>query len=549
MTKIAQESIENHYDVVVLGGGLAGLCLARQLALSGADLKVLVLEKRGHPVPEAAHKVGESSVEAGAFYFAEVLDLAEHIHDHQLPKLGLRFFFNQPGHQHLADGLEMGLSARLRTPSYQLDRGRLENHLAQDMTRLGVTFLAGCRVLDVVLEDSDQHRVAFQIGGVGHQVEATWVVDACGRAPILKKKLGLKEAVDHDVNAVWFRVEDLVRIDDWGTWPEVDGEPEVVSSRWLSTNHLMGEGYWVWLIPLASGCTSVGIVADAKIHPLDSYNSLPKAMAWLQQHEPSCAQQLAPFADQAMDFLAVKHFTHGCRQVFSEQRWAITGEAGLFLDPFYSPGSDFIAISNTLITDLILTEQSGRPIGARTVVYNQVYQDFFRNTLLTYQDQYPLFGNPRVMPVKIIWDYAVYWSFPALLVLQRQTSNLKIYPRVRSAMTAMTALNQSMQAFFRAWHDLQDEPIEGVFLDQAKIALLRSLNADLSETMDSDTFLQAVQDNMAKLHCLSGEIVRTVGAHFPELMQFMPEGVGEPGPDRTLDEVFAALGMLDLTSV
>ena len=29
------------------------------------------------------------------------------------------------------------------------------------------------------------------------------------------------------------------------------------------------------------------------------------------------------------------------------------GEAGAFLDPFYSPGSDFIAISNTLSTDLI----------------------------------------------------------------------------------------------------------------------------------------------------------------------------------------------------
>ena len=46
------------------------------------------------------------------------------------------------------------------------------------------------------------------------------------------------------------------------------------------------------------------------------------------------------------------------------ERWALTGEAGLFLDPFYSPGSDFIGISNTYITDLIARDRQG--IGGRS---------------------------------------------------------------------------------------------------------------------------------------------------------------------------------------
>ena len=57
------------HDVVIIGGGLAGLTLALQLKQRFADLDVLVLERRAHPVPEAAHKVGESSVEIGAHYF------------------------------------------------------------------------------------------------------------------------------------------------------------------------------------------------------------------------------------------------------------------------------------------------------------------------------------------------------------------------------------------------------------------------------------------------------------------------------------------------
>ncbi len=46
--------------------------------------------------------------------------------------------------------------------------------------------------------------------------------------------------------------------------------------RWLSTNHLCGPGYWVWLIPLASGSHSVGIVADEK-HAPAAGDSIPSS--------------------------------------------------------------------------------------------------------------------------------------------------------------------------------------------------------------------------------------------------------------------------------
>ena len=83
------------HDVIILGGGLAGLTLALQLKLAKSDISVLVLEKRSENAPVASHKVGESIVELGSYYLREVLQLKEYLAEHQLKKIGFRFFLSQ----------------------------------------------------------------------------------------------------------------------------------------------------------------------------------------------------------------------------------------------------------------------------------------------------------------------------------------------------------------------------------------------------------------------------------------------------------------------
>ena len=119
-----------HATCVILGGGLAGLTLALQLRARLPSWPSPSWSATRHPVPEAAHKVGESSVEIGANYLDTVLGLSEHLRERQLKKFGFRFFFSE-GQPDIDAVTELGASRYLHTPSYQLDRGILENFLAE----------------------------------------------------------------------------------------------------------------------------------------------------------------------------------------------------------------------------------------------------------------------------------------------------------------------------------------------------------------------------------------------------------------------------------
>ena len=190
------------YDVAILGGGLAGLTLARQLLMARPETRIAVIEKRSFPVSETAHKVGESTVEIGAHYFSEELQLKKHLTDHQLPKFGLRFFFKDAC-QSLAEGTEVGGSTFFSAPSYQVDRGRLENFLAESIVEMGATLLEGSRVRELELDSSGgssdnskstpPHQITFLHDGTQQTIDARWVVDASGRASFIKRKLNLEE--------------------------------------------------------------------------------------------------------------------------------------------------------------------------------------------------------------------------------------------------------------------------------------------------------------------------------------------------------------------
>ena len=533
------------FDVTILGGGLAGLTLARQLLLHRPDTRIAVIEKRTFPVPESTCKVGESTVEIGAHYFGEELQLKKHLTDHQLPKFGLRFFF-KAAHQTLAEGTEVGGSEFFTSPSYQVDRGRLENYLARTVEEMGASIWSGARVRHVSLQSGKKggapgHEVRFSDMKHEQTIRSRWIVDASGRAAFLKRQLGLAEDLKHEINATWFRIDHPIQIDSWcddQRWQNLTGK---VPRRWLSTNHLMGEGYWVWVIPLATGSTSIGIVADPRIHPLSEINSLDKAIEWLAIHEPECATNLTPHLDKVQDFLAMKNMARGSRQVFSADRWGLVGEAGVFLDPFYSPGSDFIAIGNTMISKLIEEDLAGRPIDHLAPTLQSIFLTLFQNNLITYRDQYPLFGNPRVMALKFVWDYAVYWGFPALLYFNGKVADAGFIQTLSQGIEQIRDMNLRMQQFFRDWY-AADPTVnaEAAFVDQSEVEIMTRLNAELREKLDDAALKRRFNDNVVLIRDLMFEITDRVTRLLPQV----PLNVSPPATmTHRLQNVFETLQM------
>ncbi|MDF1751468.1 MAG: tryptophan 7-halogenase [Verrucomicrobiales bacterium] len=503
-------SKDNQYDVVILGGGLAGMTCALQCRKESPQAKIAVLEKGTHPVTEATHKIGESSVEVGAHYYYKVLDLEDHLENDQIPKMGLRLFFDRGDNSKIEDRLEVGGTDFPPFPSYQFDRGRFENYLGERCLAANIDFIHSAKVKDVEIgKGRKPHHISCRIDGEEREFISRWIVDATGRASFLKRKFKLNQECSHNANSAWIRINKRVKVDEWSDsaeWGKAHGE---MNPRWQSTNHLLGEGYWIWIIPLASGSTSIGLVAEDSFHPIDGYNTKEKLLDWIDKHQPVLGRDLREHEDLIQDFSALKRYSHESQQLYSKDRWAIVGDAGFFIDPFYSPGNDFIALANTFACDLIKRDLKGHGIMNfyRFFMYNKLFSVFFNNTGKVFKENYQLFGNHQVMPIKIVWDWMIYWSVTGQIFIHDRLCDKNMFMRHAGDLKRLNTLNHDMQAHFRRWHKEKGHwETEGV-INTSALCLVMGTNRELLDDLTDKEFDERFEMNVKKMETLFWEIV------------------------------------------
>lgn len=400
-------------DVLILGGGLAGLTLARHL-LRETDRRVLLLERR-QEIPTHRQKVGESTVQVAGYYLSKVLGLETYLLHEHFMKYNLRFFWENAGDNGAYEDYGQSyIRPFSNIASYQVNRNTLEAELLRlNLEEERFELLTGITKSQIAIAEGDEaHQLDVVRDGNSEQIRAHWVIDTTGRARLLAKRMGLRQRNPIRHGALFWWVDGLVDVETLtGRSPrEIRLDPAKAHLGhlpiWLATNHFMTEGAWFWVIPLR-GKTSLGLVYDTNIVSHDDVFSVEKATRWVCERFPLFARDLPE--RRVLDFGGYRDYSHDCRQTLSPRRWAMAGEAGRFSDPLYSPGSDLISIYNTLIVDAIRTEDS-EALERKCATYENLMRAMYQAYVPSYDLGYESLGDQEVFSIRYSWELSIYFA-------------------------------------------------------------------------------------------------------------------------------------------
>src|SRR5579859_4384076 len=222
------------YDTIIIGGGPGGSTAGAFLAKAGQ--RVVVLEREVFPrfhIGESLLPFGNDVLkETGAWPKIEAAGFQ--------PKFGAEFFVGNGSRWQrfwFANGLVPGYGQ-----TFQVERAKFDHVLLDHAASCGCEVRQGCGAKEIAREDNGW-RVALSDG----EVRGRWLIDASGRDTFLGRALGLpKESINIPKRiAVYAHFNGVYR-------NPGDAEGHITIVR-------LQDG-WFWLIPLAGGKTSVGMV-------------------------------------------------------------------------------------------------------------------------------------------------------------------------------------------------------------------------------------------------------------------------------------------------
>lgn len=473
------------YDVVIIGAGLAGLSLARQLLLRSSSLRILHLEKR-LTVPQEGLKVGEATVQVSGYYFSKVLELEEHLMSEHFLKYNLRFFWKTEGTdtQQVETYSQSYIRKMSNVPSYQIARLPFEAELIRVNQERAEQYTLHTHALDVAVDIAPDgaagapHVVTYRRHGETQRVTAKWVVDAAGRAHVLQRRLGLERGnnIKHGSSFLW--VEGLLNVENLTDMSptEVRLNPQRSMTGhlpfWLATNHFCGEGLWFWVIPL-HGATSLGLVYDNRlVNPAD-VNDPKKLVQWICDRFPVFQRDLPQRT--VLHHGSFRSHSFDAVQTIDRNHWAMVGEAGRWTDPLYSPGGDVIAIYNTLVVDAILTEDQA-DLDSKVPLFEQLEQAVYAAYVPSFAVSYECLGDQEAHSLKYTWELTIYFAFYVFPFLNDLFTDRRFLIAFLRAFGKLGRVNHSLQVFLKAYYDWKKDHREGqqapVFFDFYEIEAL-----------------------------------------------------------------------------
>jgi flavin-dependent dehydrogenase len=399
--------MECDYDAVIVGGAFSGAATALMIKRQQPGARVLIVEKS----TEFDRKVGESTTEISSCYMTRILGLTNYLGHHQLAKQGLRMWFSNSPAQPFDDCVEIGAHYQARLPTFQVDRSTLDQHMLENACAAGCELLRPAKVKTFELNGDRGQTITVQSDAGERTVTARWLIDASGRAALLARKLGhFRANTEHPINAVWAR---FTGVKDWDSYEWRERFPAYANacrtSRSWATNHLMGDGWWCWIIPLRGGDVSAGLVYDARIFTLPEGPNLSERLRAHLLGHPVGREIFASASVIAGDVHAFSALPYSCEQVAGDG-WALVGDAAGFIDPLYSPGLDFCSYTSYYAADLVARSVAGEDVSERVRYYREQYPVMYRYWFETlYKDKYHYMGDAELMSAALLLDVGTYF--------------------------------------------------------------------------------------------------------------------------------------------
>ncbi len=92
--------------------------------------------------------------------------------------------------------------------------------------------------------------------------------------------------------------------------------------------------------------------------------------------------------------------------------WALLGDAAAFLDPYYSPGLDHASFTAEATVEIIKAQTSGEDVAARIAEHNETFlRSYWRFFGAIYKDKYYYMGEPDLLSAAFLIDTAQYYIF------------------------------------------------------------------------------------------------------------------------------------------
>ena len=403
-----------HFEVAILGGGLAGLLQARHLVRNLPGISVAIIEPRTDEEIASISKIGESTVEIAASFMTRELGLIDYFIDNHPPKCGLNFHWPKDTAQ--TGGMDDYFSIwSLRFPkvaSFQMHRGKLERDLTKMNEDAGITFLRG-RAREFELgEPGGQSTIQVRLKDRSKlTVTCDHLVDAAGRAFLTGRKLdNIRRGPEHlhglDTITSWVRVSGVDR----SIFGEGADPTKTSTSQWYATNHFFGHGHWVWMIPIdqETRTVSFGLVAHRDVIEPRTVNTEARLMSFLRANHDLLGKLID--SGKTEDFICWDRPSHLCDQLFGESPWYAIGDAAYFGDPFYSTGTSTIAMAVTSVTQIVRARREGwADAEERRRVLNDVNLMFAKGVAIhLFRDHPRHMGNASVMSWRIYLEY-MWW--------------------------------------------------------------------------------------------------------------------------------------------